>query len=73
MYCQSVLDENKTFSYIQLKEFESAHSSELGTSTRAVKQAIEAGEANVKWMEKNYQNIWRWLKIQQEEAGLTAN
>ena len=31
----------------------------------AAKQAIEAAENNVKWMEKNFQNIWTWLKEQQ--------
>jgi len=55
---------SSSFEMEQLKAFEAAHSSELGSSTRAVKQAIEAGEANVAWMEKNYQSIWTWLKIQ---------
>merc|ERR1712098_293929 len=52
------------FELNQLREFEAAHLSELGTSTRAVQQAIEAGEANLVWMEKNYESIWRWLQIQ---------
>ena len=36
-------------------EFERAHKGEFGSSTRAVKQAIEAGQANVKWMQDNFQ------------------
>ena len=27
-------------------------------------QAIEAAEANLMWMEKNYEKIWRWLEVQ---------
>jgi len=52
------------FEMKQLRDFEMEHAAELGTSTRAVQQAIEAGEANLMWMEKNYESIWRWLKIQ---------
>eukprot|EP00090_Calanus_glacialis_P046064 TRINITY_DN885_c0_g1_i5.p1 TRINITY_DN885_c0_g1~~TRINITY_DN885_c0_g1_i5.p1 ORF type:complete len:807 (+),score=220.22 TRINITY_DN885_c0_g1_i5:315-2423(+) len=57
-------DRNTEYEIQNLKEFSSAHSSELGSATRAVKQAIEKGEANVKWMEKNYQIIWTWMKTQ---------
>ena len=56
---------------MQLREFEAAHSSELGTSTRAVQQAIEAGVGNLLWMEKNYESIWRWLKIQNQKLDTT--
>ena len=49
---------------LQLREFADEHVSELGTSTRAVQQAIEAAEANLMWMEKNYEKIWRWLEVQ---------
>jgi len=55
------------FEMKQLREFEKEHASELGTSTRAVQQAIEAGEANLMWMKKNYESIWRWLKIQNKK------
>ena len=37
--------------------FEKAHQGELGSSTRAVKQAIEASQANVEWMTNNFQVI----------------
>lgn len=36
-------------------EFEKQHAGELGTATRTVKQAVEAGHANVQWMEANFQ------------------
>jgi len=52
------------FEIEQLREFADEHASELGTSTRAVQQAIEAAEANLMWMEKNYEKIWRWLEVQ---------
>jgi len=60
-------DRNTEYEIQKLKEFESAHSSELRSGTRAVKQAIETGEANIVWMEKNYQIIWTWLKSQKTE------
>lgn len=45
----------------QLRQFASIHQRELGTATRAVEQALEQAEANVKWMERNYESIVRWL------------
>ena len=45
----------------QLRQFASVHNRELGTATRAVEQALEQAEANVKWMERNYESIVRWL------------
>eukprot|EP00092_Neocalanus_flemingeri_P064412 GFUD01078167.1.p1 GENE.GFUD01078167.1~~GFUD01078167.1.p1 ORF type:complete len:930 (-),score=265.24 GFUD01078167.1:347-3136(-) len=57
-------DRNTNLELENLKAFEASHSSELGPTERVVKQAIEVGEANVMWMEKNYQNIWKWLKLQ---------
>ena len=49
----------------QIKDFQSAHRSELRASTRDVQQAVEAAENNVKWMERNFGNIWGWLRTQQ--------
>jgi len=57
-------DRNTEYEIQKLKDFQSTHSSQLGSATRAVKQAIEKGEANVVWMKKNYQIIWQWLKTQ---------
>lgn len=42
-------------------QFAVAHRHQLGTATRAVEQALEQAEANVKWMERNYEPIVRWL------------
>merc|ERR1712032_1456097 len=60
-------DRNTDFHLKELKAFEAAHKSELGSSERAVAQAIEKAEANVAWMEANYQPIWSWLKEQNKE------
>jgi len=57
-------DRNTEYEIQKLKDFQSSHSSQLGSATRAVKQAIEKGEANIVWMKKNYQIIWQWLQTQ---------
>jgi len=59
-------DRNTEYEIEKLKDFQSSHSSELGSATRAVKQAVEKGEANVVWMNKNYQIIWTWMKNQKK-------
>jgi len=56
---------NTKFELQQIKDFQSAHRSELRASTRDVQQAVEAAENNVKWMERNFGNIWGWLRTQQ--------
>jgi len=53
---------NTNFDLKELKDFQATHEGELGTSTRAVEQAIESGLANVDWMQTNYENVWSWLK-----------
>ena len=57
-------DTKKLYSLSQLRDFQSAHSTELGSSTRAVEQAVEAVENNVKWMEENYNVVADWLNSQ---------
>jgi hypothetical protein len=42
-------------------QFASVHHHELGAATRAMEQALEQAEANVKWMESNYEPIVKWL------------
>lgn len=65
---KSIADQfNTKFELQQLVEFQKAHKSELRASTRDVKQALEAAGNNVKWMEKNFENIWIWLQQQQRE------
>merc|ERR1712038_1268486 len=61
-------DRNTDFHLAELKAFEAAHKSELGSSERAVAQAIEKAEANVAWMEANYEPIWSWLKQQNQAS-----
>ena len=58
---------NTKFELQQLVEFQEANKSDLKASTRDVKQALEAAGNNVKWMEKNFENIWTWLQQQQHE------
>ena len=33
-----------------------------------MEQAVESVENNVKWMERNYENIWRWLGQKNKET-----
>ena len=52
----------ETFSVIfQLRDFQTEHKAELASSTRALEQAVEAVENNVKWMEDNYDMVADWL------------
>jgi len=52
---------NTEFDLEQLRDFQNSHSNEFGSSTRAVEQALEAVENNVKWMEDNYNVVAEWL------------
>ena len=45
----------------QLRDFRTEHKAELASSTRAMEQAVEAVENNVKWMEDNYDVVADWL------------
>lgn len=47
--------------YLQLKVFAKAHMNETG---RTLKLALEQTEANIAWMDKNYQPIISWLTEQ---------
>lgn len=46
----------------QLKEFKEENEHDLGTAMRTMNQAIEDAEANLKWMDTNYQTIVQWLE-----------
>lgn len=52
---------NSKYELADLKRFAEDNAKELGTATRQVKQSIEQAEANIEWMEKNYDTIVRWL------------
>lgn len=45
----------------ELELFKEEHAGQLGTATRAVDQAIERTENNIKWMDNNYEVIMQWL------------
>lgn len=45
----------------ELELFKQQHEGQLGTATRAVDQAIERTENNIKWMDNNYDVIMQWL------------
>ena len=48
----------------QIKSFAEENKATLSSAKREVKQAIETTEANVKWMENNYDIIKAWLEKQ---------
>jgi len=50
------------FQLEELKKFKKENQNQLGTSKRALDQAVESGEANVSWMKDNYQVVWDWVK-----------
>uniref|UniRef100_A0A336KRZ8 Aminopeptidase N n=2 Tax=Culicoides sonorensis TaxID=179676 RepID=A0A336KRZ8_CULSO len=52
---------NNPYELNELKEFANLHMNETG---RTLKLAIEQTEANIAWMDKNYQNIVTWLTEQ---------
>lgn len=49
----------------QLKRFVAEYCGELG---RPVQQVLERTEANVQWMERNYQTIVNWLLVADKDA-----
>lgn len=48
----------------QLRRFVHEESLDQGVTFRTVKQAIEQAEANVQWMEFNFEKIVEWLSRQ---------
>ncbi|XP_063596358.1 aminopeptidase N-like isoform X1 [Penaeus indicus] len=52
---------NTKLELAELELFKEEHAGQLGTATRAVDQAIERTENNVKWMDNNYEVIMKWL------------
>ena len=56
------------FSFIQIQRFQSENEETLTTAQREVKQAIESAEANIDWMDKNYENISSWLLNQTKKG-----
>jgi len=56
---------NTPFEVKQLNDFQRNHAKGLGTGARATAQAVEKTEANIRWMDKNYNDITRWFKVNQ--------
>lgn len=48
----------------QIKRFYEENKDTLTSAQREVTQAIETTQANVKWMDKNYEVIKAWLEKQ---------
>lgn len=46
----------------QLWQFYKDEQNYLGSARRSVLQSIENAQANVNWMQKNYQTINNWLQ-----------
>ena len=56
------MNRSKIPSLFQLIAFEESKRDSLGAGARAAKQAIESGQNNIKFMDKNYQTIFEWLQ-----------
>ncbi|XP_052132442.1 aminopeptidase N, partial [Frankliniella occidentalis] len=52
---------NGKYELMDLKRFAEDNKRELGTATRQVMQSIEQAEANIEWMDKNFNTIVWWL------------
>ncbi|KFM56852.1 Aminopeptidase N, partial [Stegodyphus mimosarum] len=53
---------NTRFELSQLKDFYKQKQNNLGAAKRAFEQSVESAEANVRWMETNYQHLVDWLE-----------
>ena len=61
---------NLLISKFQIIRFKDENEATLTTAQREVKQAIENAEANIAWMDKNYENISNWLLQQRKRKTL---
>lgn len=52
---------NTQFELDEIKRFQEKNEATLTTAQREVKQAIENAEANIAWMNTNYEKISSWL------------
>ncbi|XP_034233896.1 aminopeptidase N-like isoform X2 [Thrips palmi] len=52
---------NSKYELMDLKRFAEDNKKELGTAARQVLQSIEQAEANIEWMDKNFDTIVWWL------------
>lgn len=47
---------------LQLLEFATEHKEELSSATRAILQAVEQAEANIRWIDNNHATIRDWMR-----------
>lgn len=50
------------YDFAQLLDFAKEHGEQLVSATRAVQQAVEQAEANIRWLEQNHESIYNWLQ-----------
>ena len=53
--------------FLQIKRFQEKNEATLTTAQRELKQAVENGEANIAWMNKNYDKIGSWFQEQRKK------
>ncbi|XP_043469608.1 aminopeptidase N [Leptopilina heterotoma] len=53
---------NTKYELKDLLDFAKEHGEQLVSATRAVQQAVEQAEANIRWLEQNHESIYNWLQ-----------
>jgi aminopeptidase N len=54
---------------VQLRQFQSDYNEEeLGSASRALEQAIERTQANIKWVKENKQTVLEWFRKESSES-----
>ncbi|KAJ8003221.1 hypothetical protein DPEC_G00167150 [Dallia pectoralis] len=56
------------FELKELKQFQNNYNDELGSASRAVEQAIERTQANIKWVKENKQTVLEWFRRETSES-----
>ncbi|XP_041693355.1 aminopeptidase N [Coregonus clupeaformis] len=57
------------FELQELKQFQSDYDeTELGSASRALEQAIERTQANIKWVKENQQTVLEWFRRESSES-----
>uniref|UniRef100_A0A6Q2X648 Aminopeptidase n=1 Tax=Esox lucius TaxID=8010 RepID=A0A6Q2X648_ESOLU len=56
------------FELHELREFQSNYNEELGSASRALEQAIERTQANIKWVKENKQTVLEWFRRETSES-----
>lgn len=57
------------FELQELRQFQSNYNEEeLGSASRALEQAIERTQANIKWVKENKQTVLEWFRKESSES-----